>query len=139
MTQLRRAIAEVGAIGRNLNQLARAANQGASRAGRQRLVAVMKTLFAMYAAEVPRWAPNCRTLLRTLRAQHPDVKTILVREYSTLSATTFVAIALSTWRLYERDWGRDSFLLVKCSDRYCPGLYFTMRYLKRRRIVYVPR
>jgi hypothetical protein len=49
MTLLRRAIADVGAIGRNLNQLARAANQGESRTGpnREELRAVLKACEAL--------------------------------------------------------------------------------------------
>lgn len=95
--------------------------------------------FAIYAAEVPRWALDFPGVLTTIRTQSADVKTILVREYSTLSVTTFLAIGVAAWRLYERDWGAIPFAALSAVAGIVLGFYLTIRYLKKKRIVYVPR
>ncbi|MBM5810691.1 MAG: hypothetical protein FJ191_01810 [Gammaproteobacteria bacterium] len=96
--------------------------------------------YAAYCAGTPRWWPRLRGLRAELRARPLNLTAILVREYGTLSATLVTAMGLVAWRLQEHDLRHhladvlDSVLLGAIA-----GFYLTIRTLKKKRIVWVPR
>ncbi|MBX5461972.1 MAG: isoprenylcysteine carboxylmethyltransferase family protein [Steroidobacteraceae bacterium] len=95
--------------------------------------------FVAYCARVPRWRLNVSAVLHALRAKPADTKAILLREYSTLSVTTVCATVLAAWRLHGKEWEPFEFTLVSAIAGIALGFYLTMRFLKRRRILYAPR
>lgn len=95
--------------------------------------------FTAYCARVPRWSLNVSAVLHALRAKPADAKAILLREYSTLSVTAACATAVAAWRLHGKQWGPFEFALVSAIAGLTLGFYLTMRFLKRRRILYAPR
>jgi protein-S-isoprenylcysteine O-methyltransferase Ste14 len=96
--------------------------------------------YAAYCASVPRWLPRLRGLRAEFRTRPLNLTAILVREFGTLSATLVTAMALVAWRLQEHDFsGRLSHLLDAAVIGFIAGFYLTMRTLKKRRIVWVPR
>ncbi|TAK53635.1 MAG: hypothetical protein EPO25_10050 [Gammaproteobacteria bacterium] len=96
--------------------------------------------YASYMASVPRWLPRLRGLRAELRSRPLSLTAILVREFGTFSATVVTAVALLAWRLEPHDllhnpWGvLDATLLGVIA-----GFYLTVRTLKKRRILWVPR
>lgn len=95
--------------------------------------------FSAYRARVPRWGIRIPALLREFKVRATDVKSILLREYSTLSVTTLSAGAIATWRLKGEAWDVIEVAVLCSLAGAVFGFYLTMRYLKTRRIVYAPR
>lgn len=95
--------------------------------------------FAEYCKHVPRWLPSLRMLRREMGQRSADTKVILLREYSTLSVTAAGAIVLTMWRLHGAIWDISEFVIVSVLTGIILGFYLTMRFLKVRRIIYVPR
>lgn len=95
--------------------------------------------FTKYRACVPRWGFRLSPLLLDLRIRATDVKAILVREYSTLSVTAVCALTMTTWRVKGEEWQAMELAVLCAASGVVLGFYLTMRYLKRRRIVYAPR
>jgi len=95
--------------------------------------------FAAYCAAVPRWRLHLGGVLRTLRSEPANITAILLREYSTLSITALLATALAAWRLYEGYWNEAVFATVSVIAGVVLGFFCTIRLLKKKRIVYLPR
>jgi protein-S-isoprenylcysteine O-methyltransferase Ste14 len=95
--------------------------------------------FDAYRQRVPRWRIHLRPLAQTLRLRATDLKAVLLREYSTLSVTTLCALAITIWRLHGRAWHPIELTLLSTSCGIVLGFFLTIRYLKVRRILYVPR
>ena len=95
--------------------------------------------FTTYRARAPRWGIRLGLLMHDLGARATDVKTILLREYSTLSVTALCAVTLTTWRLKGENWEAVELAVLSVASGVVLGFYLTMRYLKTRRIVYAPR
>jgi protein-S-isoprenylcysteine O-methyltransferase Ste14 len=95
--------------------------------------------FAAYRARVPRWGIRLRALRDDMGLRSADVKIILLREYSTLSVTALSALVLTVWRLKGETWSPVELAVLFMASGAILGFYFTMRYLKTRRIVYAPR
>ena len=96
--------------------------------------------YADYCASVPRWIPRFRGLRAEFRARPLNLTAILVREYGTLSATLVTAMVLVAWRLQEHDFQHHlSGMLDAAIIGLVAGFYLTMRTLKTRRIVWLPR
>ena len=95
--------------------------------------------FEAYCARVPRWHIRPLALIKAMRLRSTDMKSILLREYSTLSVTAFGAATLTIWRLHGKDWQPAEFALGSALFGLILGFYLTMRFLKTRRIVYAPR
>lgn len=96
--------------------------------------------YAAYCASVPRWWPRLRGLRAELHDRPLNLTAILVREFGTLSATLVTMLGLVAWRLQEHDLRHhvadvlDSVVIGAIA-----GFYLTMRTLKKKRIVWVPR
>lgn len=95
--------------------------------------------FAAYRARVPRWGIRVRALRNDIGLRSADMKTILLREYSTLSLTALCVLLLSLWRLKGEAWDPIELAILSGAGGGILGFYLTMRYLKTRRIVYSPR
>ncbi len=96
--------------------------------------------YTAYCASVPRWWPRLRGLRAELHDRPLNLTAILVREFGTLSATLVTAMALVAWRLQQHDPRNHlTDVLDAVFIGAIAGFYLTMRTLKKKRIVWVPR
>jgi protein-S-isoprenylcysteine O-methyltransferase Ste14 len=95
--------------------------------------------YADYCRRTPRWLPQLRNLVHTVRAGPLDWRAILVREYGTLTAIVLLLTALVLWRL--RGQLPDPVLLTtgKAVAAAAAAFWIVVRALKKSRRLNVPR